>query len=165
MAMRAAGNSWANPRGFGQIIRPVSQGNTQAADSSANLVWAHGGTYTFKVGNPLSHVATIELRVRRISLPPDWIVNLSRTRLTLDAGKEVDMRANVIAVSPAVPGSRYEVAIEGYLDKDLIGGVLLGVPAPEVVPFALGPPPQVDSGGVVNAASFRPSLGRGKDVG
>jgi uncharacterized protein (TIGR03437 family) len=146
--------------GGDQLLAPDGSRHA-AADSQSKLTRVFATNFRFQVGNPLPQTAAVELRTRTVDLPPDWTVTLSPAKVTLAPGKLATVTATVQARGPAVQGTRYRAAVEGYSGGQLLGGVVLDVLVPEVVPFAIGPAPRVSSGGVVNAASFLPAIAPG----
>jgi hypothetical protein len=97
---------------------------------------ARGGTVeeTILIGNPYGQRTTIDLRVRPIDLPPDWIVSVSPATLTLDPGEQQAVAVSIVA-GTAVQGSVAQLAVEGYAGATLIDGVAFSVPMPERLDF------------------------------
>ena len=93
----------------------------------------------FQIGNPLAETATVELRVRRLDLPPDWMVTVSPAAVELGPGEEVTGLLGIRPGLAAVQGTQPRVAVEGYVDGELIGGVVTEVMVPRHV---LGGPKQ-----------------------
>jgi hypothetical protein len=102
-----------------------------------NLVRSFDHTTSFLVGNPLPETATVELRVRRIDLPPDWTVLLETPSLTLAPGEEVRVSATIQPGTAARQGSVPRAAVEGYISGELIGGVVLDILLPEEAPYEI----------------------------
>jgi hypothetical protein len=93
------------------------------ADDDTHLVRTGESTHTFQVGNPFPVQKTVALRVRRIDLPPDWIVSLSADTLTLAPGQQVTVTATAAPGRPGVQGTQPRFAVEGFVDGALLGGV------------------------------------------
>jgi hypothetical protein len=85
---------------------------------------------TIQIGNPFASAATIDLHVRPIDLPPDWIVSLSSSSLTLAPGEQQPVTVRIVP-GTAIQGSVAQVAVEGYAADKLIDGVAFNVPVPE----------------------------------
>jgi hypothetical protein len=102
-----------------------------------NLVRTFDHTTSFLVGNPLPETATVDLRVRRIDLPPDWTVLLETTRLTLAPGQEVRVNATIQPGAATRQGTVPRAAVEGYIGGELIGGVVLDILLPEEAPYEI----------------------------
>jgi len=126
-AMREAGNYLANVQSF-----PAGAAATAATGSSTNnLARVYGGSYSFPVGNPLTQTATIELRLRKMNMPADWGVSVSPITATLAPGEEFTATVRINPGLPVAQGTKPRVAVEGYANSDLIGGVVLDVMVPE----------------------------------
>ncbi len=90
-----------------------------------------------QVGNPLTTTATIELRVRPLGLPADWVVILSETSLVLEPGQSVPVTVMIRPGMPVVQGSQPGLAVEGYINGQLIGGVAIDVLVPSYIDFTM----------------------------
>ncbi|MBN1660629.1 MAG: Ig-like domain-containing protein [Anaerolineae bacterium] len=124
-ALRPLGDVLMNPPNFDQ-----GAGVGTTAPGSANLARIFVGHTPFQIGNPLPDAAAIELRVRSLDLPPDWMVSVSPTSVSLAPGGQV---TGVLTVRPglaSVQGTRPRVAVEGYIDDELIGGIVVDVMVP-----------------------------------
>ncbi|HEU5011269.1 MAG TPA: Ig-like domain-containing protein [Roseiflexaceae bacterium] len=100
------------------------------AGSSQRLARAGEIQETIQIGNPFASAATIDLHVRPIDLPPDWIVSLSSSSLTLAPGEQQPVTVTIVP-GTAIQGSVAQVAVEGYAADKLIDGVAFNVPVPE----------------------------------
>ena len=106
---------------------------------------------TFVVGNPRDREATIELTIKRASVPRTW-------RLSVGTGDSLRAQGSLGAVEELEPGKRYQVrlspkgqvrvasvltpvgpvaenttirwAVEGRIDKELLGGIVLELKVP-----------------------------------
>jgi hypothetical protein len=90
---------------------------------------------TIQVGNPLTATATIELDVRPLGLPADWLVSLSETSLELAPGQNVTVTVTIRPGMPVAQGAQQGIAVEGFVDGQLIGGVAIDVIVPSYVDF------------------------------
>jgi hypothetical protein len=106
----------------------------QAADAS-KLARVYDVAATLKVGNPLDHPVTVELRLRPISLPAGWPATVSPTTVQLAPGEEVTATVVISPSGPTAQGTIARVAVEGFAEDTLLGGVVVGLLVPEAVPF------------------------------
>ncbi|HSJ58269.1 MAG TPA: Ig-like domain-containing protein [Anaerolineae bacterium] len=135
-ALRPLGEVFMDPPNFDE---GVAVGTTGASLARTNLARIFAGYTAFQVGNPLPDAATVELRVRTLDLPPDWMVSVSPASVDLAPGEQV---TGVLTLRPglaAVQGTRPRVAVEGYIDDELIGGIVIDVMVPR---HAVGGPVQ-----------------------
>jgi len=100
-----------------------------------NLVRIGDPVYDFQVGNPFTVPATVTLQVRRIDLPPDWIITLSTDEVVLEPGEQVTVTATASPGLPGVQGTQPRFAVEGFVNGVLLGGVEFSVYLPEEWPF------------------------------
>jgi len=133
-AYREWGNAFLNPPNFPQQI-PGNSIARATASGDNNLAQFFQAVYTFQVGNPLSETATVELSVRRVDIPNDWIVSTDWVSATLAAGQQLTATVTIIPASASVQGTQPKIAVEGYIGDQLIGGVVLGVVVPKYVTF------------------------------
>ena len=92
-------------------------------------------TYSIQVGNPQLQPETIDLKVRPIDLPDDWGVSITPSTVTLNPGQQITATL-VVAPSPtSAQGSHPRVAVEAYIQSNLIGGVVQDILVPFVEPF------------------------------
>jgi hypothetical protein len=80
-------------------------------------------TFDFVVGNPLQAETTIDLRVRRIDVPPDWVITLPVNAVTLAPGEQVTLTVTAAPGVPGVRGTLPRFAVEGFANGSLLGGV------------------------------------------
>jgi hypothetical protein len=135
-ALRPLGEVFMDPPNFDE---GVAVGTTGASLARTNLARIFAGHTAFQAGNPLPDAATVELRVRTLDLPPDWMVSVSPASVDLAPGEQV---TGVLTLRPglaAVQGTRPRVAVEGYIDDELIGGIVIDVMVPR---HAVGGPVQ-----------------------
>ncbi len=78
---------------------------------------------TILLGNPHNQTETVNLRVRSIDLPPDWIVEVWPATATLGAGEAVTVTIRVTPGGRVPQGTITRFAVEGYIGDELIGGV------------------------------------------
>ena len=123
-----------------QATSPVTsalayQAGLSSATTPNQLFLTSTQTYSIQVGNPQTQSATIDLKVRPIDLPDDWGVSITPSTITLGPGQQITATL-VVAPSPtSVQGSHPRVAVEGYIQNQLIGGVVQDILVPIIQPF------------------------------
>jgi hypothetical protein len=122
-------------RVFSAIRSPAAANVASVQTTPNNLIRVYGARFDFQVGNPLTQPATIDLRVRRLDLPPDWMVIVSPITATLAPGQQITATVNIEAGMAAVQGTQPRVAVEGYSNGVLLGGVVMDVLVPRAVLF------------------------------
>jgi hypothetical protein len=90
---------------------------------------------SFILSNPNAITSLVTLSVRRIGLPADWTVDVSPAEVSLDPGQQITVTVSTVAGSPLPQGSRPRVAVEGYVNGQLLGGVVLEIVVPQYRPF------------------------------
>lgn len=139
-AFRELSEALLNPPNFlplgstGGSGRPPSEGRPSSATPN-RLVRVFENASTIQVGNPLSQTAVIDLRVRRIDLPADWMISVSPAQVTLAAGEVTTVTVSIVPGSAAVQGTIARGAVEGYIGAQLIGGVAIDTLLPRYQPF------------------------------
>jgi len=110
-------------------LRPetVSSGNTLAQINETHT--------TIQLGNPLTQTATIDVRVRLIDLPADWVVGVFPAQVTLLPGEQITVTVSIVPGAPAPQGITPRVAIEGYVNGQLLGGVAVDIVVPRYILF------------------------------
>ena len=96
---------------------------------------------TIPVRNPLGERRVVRLRIRRVDIPASWDVKVIPDQLDLDAGESSTVAIAVTADTPGIQGSLPRLAVEGDVDGDLIGGVVLDIAVPRaaVASFTMDP--------------------------
>ncbi|HOA14253.1 MAG TPA: Ig-like domain-containing protein [Myxococcota bacterium] len=137
MIYSAAGmfNAYQGPTSIAKLPSlGIVEGRLETARSS--LVRMYETMTTFKVGNPTSATADIEIRVRRVDVPPDWTVTVTPAVVTLDPGATADITATIRPATAVPQGSVQRLAFEGYIGNTLIGGVVSDIAAPKYAAIA-----------------------------
>ncbi|MBN1657177.1 MAG: Ig-like domain-containing protein [Anaerolineae bacterium] len=129
-ALRPLGQVLMDPPNFAQGTI-TDRGNTFLG--STNLARIFVSQSPFRIANPLEEAATIDLRVRSLDLPPDWMVSVSPASVDLEPGEEVTGLLTIRPGLAAVQGTQPRVAVEGYIDDELIGGVVTEIMVPRHV--------------------------------
>lgn len=144
-AFREMGDYLIAPVNFSDEVDPTSSDDTAlvagvaAAEDDSNLARIYNHTSMIQVGNPLDHATTVDLRVRRLSMPMEWPVELSPASIVLGPGEEATVTITISATTPWPEGTRTEVAIEGIAEGKLLGGVVVALLVPKSVPFGVVP--------------------------
>ncbi len=95
----------------------------------------HNTSTTIQVGNPLTQTAPIDMRARRIDLPADWVVDVSPAQISLAPSEQTTVTVRVLTGSPIPQGTIPRVAVEGYANNQLLGGVAIDIVVPNYVFF------------------------------
>ena len=74
---------------------------------------------------PLTRTATIDLRVRPVDVPADWLLHVSPVSATLRPGEQITATVSIAPGKAAVQGTAPRVAVEGYVDDSLLGGAVI----------------------------------------
>jgi len=82
------------------------------------------------VRNPFGERRVVRLRARRIDIPASWDIKVIPDQLGLDAGESGSVEITVAADTPSIQGSFPRLALEGDVDGELIGGVVLDIAVP-----------------------------------
>ena len=77
----------------------------------------------FEVGNPTDKKATVELVVRPINLPLNWTYSLDTSAVELEPRELVTATLTLQSNQPMLEETEIQVAVEGYIGADLIGGI------------------------------------------
>jgi hypothetical protein len=99
-------------------------------EQAHGLVSVAGTEARVPVSNPRDETATIELRIRRLDVPADWMVRVAPRSLTLAPGEEAEVTVTLQPGTSSVQATQPRVALEGYVDGSLINGVVVGVMIP-----------------------------------
>jgi len=142
-AFRKLSNDLINPPNFGgfSVSGGLVAGTTQAQIAQAqavtptNLVRVFNNVSTVQLANPLAQTAVIDLKVRRVDVPSDWLVTVSPVSITLAPGAQTTVTVTVIPGASAVQGSVARVAVEGYAGSTLLGGVVVDTLLPRYIFF------------------------------
>ncbi len=140
-AYRELGDALLHPRVFEPSFSVSGGGGLAqssqiaAPDTGNTMAQVYGTTGTFVLGNPLSQTATIELRQRLLGMPADWLVTITPDQITLTAGAQTTVTVTIVPGVPVPQGSNARLAIEGYANNQLLGGVVMDVLVPAYVFF------------------------------
>jgi hypothetical protein len=119
--------------GGGGLFAPEAVADNQTA--AQNLVRVFNLHSDVQVGNPFTQSVTMTLQPRRISLPGDWLVQVSPITVTLAPGEQITAMVTIIPGGATVQGSVARVAVEGYVGAELVGGVAVDMLVPQYVRF------------------------------
>ncbi len=110
----------------GSVFIGGSHGMAAQADTpNDHLARLFAMDTTILVGNPYTQTETVDLVIRPIDLPPDWLVTISPSSHSLAAGESITVTVHISAGSPAPQGANPSFAVEGYIGSDLIGGTVI----------------------------------------
>lgn len=93
---------------------------------------------SFDVGHPFDTVQTVDLIARVVELPLDWTFVLDRTTVTLGPGEVGQATLVIEPGSDLAKNGRARIAVEGYVNGDLVGGVMVEKELPSLILFADG---------------------------
>lgn len=79
---------------------------------------------TFTVGNPTGSSATIDLLVRPVDVPLNWSYTLDNPAPTLDPGETTTVTLTINPAGGQATGRTVQLAVEGFIRDDYVGGVL-----------------------------------------
>ncbi len=133
--LRTLGNIWINPPNFQIPGILAAQGGAPAILAPNQLGRFYQSTTTFQLGNPLTTTATVSLSLRPVNLPPDWMVTVTSSSALLGPGGQITVTVTIMEGSTIPQGSRPRLAVEGYANGHLIGGVVLDVLVPRQASF------------------------------
>lgn len=129
-ASRELGNELLSSANYGGAgSSPIGR----AADNE--LVRVYETSTDFQVGNPTASTANVELRMRRLDLPPDWMIDVRPTSVSLAAGAVTTATVTVSAGAPSIQGTKPRLAVEAFIGTELIGGIALDVLIPRAAFF------------------------------
>ncbi|MFP4379230.1 MAG: Ig-like domain-containing protein [Candidatus Sumerlaeia bacterium] len=128
--MRDLGESMIDPENFspGTLIGMV---RSRDGSTSNNLMRAYQIEQSFPVYNPLDGSADIEMKVRRIGMPSDWMVRISPSEFTLDSGSQTTVTCTITPGAEIPQGLNPTTAIEAWAGGTLLGGVTIESYAPK----------------------------------
>lgn len=142
-----------------------------AAQTSGDPELLPGGPMTaeFTVGNPKGSEKTVELRVRPVDMPSHWSYSLSDARPRLAAGDSKTVTLTIDPGDKLVENTTARVAIEGYIDDEIVGGVVVKRTTPIYTASSDDPLPELsdsdDSSGDEDAGGDSGSDGGGGSGG
>ena len=111
----------------GLLLEGAGSGNTMAQVYETHT--------TIQLGNPLTQTTTIEISVRPIDLPADWVASVFPMQVTLLPGEQVTVTVSIVPGAPAPQGTTPSIAVEGYVGGVLLGGVTIDVVVPRYLLF------------------------------
>jgi hypothetical protein len=139
---RNLGNALLHPNAFApgfSVSGGASRRQTIAIVSGTGNTLAQIGdtSSTIQLSNPLTQTTAIDVSARRLDLPADWVVEVSPAQVTLAPGDVTTVTVHILTGSPAPQGSVPRVAVEGYANGQLLGGVVVDVIVPNYMPYFL----------------------------
>lgn len=104
-----------------------------SAYATAGLARVYDTTTRITLGNPFTHSVTLDLNVRRLNLPADWIAIVSPLSVMLAPGATAPATLTLVPGSALPQGEVLRVALEGFIDTKLVGGYVVDVRVPRQV--------------------------------
>jgi Bacterial Ig-like domain (group 1) len=104
-----------------------------SANATGRLARVYDTTAYLTVGNPYTHSITMDLNVRRVNLPADWIATVSPLTVTLAPSATVPATLTLVPGAAMPQGTVLRVALEGMADGGLVGGYVVEVRVPQQV--------------------------------
>ncbi|MFV1859544.1 MAG: Ig-like domain-containing protein [Anaerolineales bacterium] len=136
----ALGNIQTDARAIASRLRgtyPSLGRSTNGVNSVVvNSVFVRPLPFTFDVGHPFNNTRDVELVVRPLNLPLDWTYELSSPFFTLAATEVATATLTLYPGSEMLEGDLVQVAVEGYVDGELVGGIIMEHNTPSLTPRA-----------------------------
>lgn len=117
-------------------LRSVYDATTTRGAASTDLVPLGVMEIPIEIGHDKDTTQTVALHVRPVEVPLDWSWSLDQSNPTLEAGQTTTV---MLSINPGggrlVRGASARLSVEGYIDDELVGGVLVEkrVEMPEVI--------------------------------
>ncbi len=143
----ALGNIQTDARTIASRLRgmyPSQNGSTNAVNSvsvnsvSVDSVFVRPLPFTFDVGHPFNNTRDVDLVVRPLNLPLDWTYELNTPSFTLAAGEAAKATLTLYPGREMLEGDLVQVAVEGYVDGELVGGIIMEHNTPSLMPRSGG---------------------------
>jgi hypothetical protein len=103
------------------------------SNAEGKLARVYDTSTSFTIGNPYTRPITLNLSLRRVSLPADWIASVSPITATLAPSATLPATLTLVPGAAMPQGARVRVAIEGTADGQLVGGYVVEVWVPRRV--------------------------------
>ncbi|HQY95320.1 hypothetical protein, partial [Caldilinea sp.] len=114
-----------------QVAPPLNL--RSSAYATARLARVYDTTTQITLGNPFTRSVTLDLNVRRVNLPADWIAVVSPVSATLAPGATTPATLTLVPGAALPQGTVLRVALEGFVDSKLVGGYVVDVRVPRQV--------------------------------
>lgn len=132
-AYRQLANNIKGLPAFTPIQAAPPLGLLTSANTTARLARVYDTTVHVTVGNPYTHSITMDLNVRRVNLPADWIAIVSPLTVTLAPSATMPATLTLVPGAAMPQGAVLRVALEGVADGKLVGGYVVDVRVPRQV--------------------------------
>jgi hypothetical protein len=109
----------------------------QQVSLQTTTVFVPPQVFSFEVGHPFTGQQTVDLVVRPVSLPLGWTYALNRQNVTVDEGETIEVALTLYPGNDLLEGDLVQVTVEGYVDGELIGGILMEYLTPHLTPRSL----------------------------
>ena len=87
---------------------------------------------SFAVGNPTDSTATVELLVRPVDVPLAWTYSLDNPAPSLEPGETTTVTLTIDPAGGQATGRTVQLAVEGFIGSDYVGGILFERSMPAV---------------------------------
>lgn len=133
---RDLGNALLHPYSYAPGLSISGGAGLMATTASGNsLAQINNAVVMMQVSNPLTQTAVIDLQVRRIDLPADWMVSVTPAQVSLAPGEVTTVTVTVLTGSLVPQDAIPRVSVEGYVGDQLIGGVAIEIVVPRYMLF------------------------------
>ncbi len=134
---RELGISLLNPSAYNPGFHVGGSAGLMATASYSNtLAQINNVVETLQIGNPLTQTVQIDISLRRVDLPADWMVSVSPAQVSMLPGEQTTVTVTIAPGSLVPQNIIPRLAVEGYANNQLLGGVVIDVVVPSYVLFA-----------------------------
>ncbi len=133
----ALGNIQTDARAIAGRLRGMYPPPARSTGGASTL-FVRPLSFTFNVGHPFNNSRDVDLVVRPLHLPLDWTYELSSPAFSLAAGEIATATLTLYPGREMLEGDLVQVAVEGYVDGGLVGGIIMEQNTPSLTPRAGG---------------------------
>jgi hypothetical protein len=112
------------------------QANQNLATVIEPTVFVRPVVFQFDVGHPFNNTRDVKLVVKPVNLPLNWTYELSSNSFTLDSDEVAEATLTLYPGKKMLGGDLVQVAVEGYVDGELVGGILMEHNTPHLAPLS-----------------------------
>jgi len=105
------------------------------ANQGLPTVFVRPVVFQFDVGHPFNNTRDVELVVKPVNLPLNWTYELSSVSFTLDSDEVAEATLTLYPGKEMLEGDLVQVAVEGYVDGELVGGIMMEHNTPHLTPL------------------------------
>jgi hypothetical protein len=110
--------------------------NHSLATDLVPTVFVRPVVFKFDVGHPFNNVRDVELVVKPVNLPLNWTYTLSSNSFTVDSEEVAEATLTLYPGNEMLEGDLVQVMVEGYVDGELVGGILMEHNTPHLTPLS-----------------------------